>query len=323
MTQRDLREELEALFTRHRINELRLDPVQGTFDAAHLREINRRIFQDLPAAGFPEVRPGKYREPVADGGLDWIKRRQLESIGASTTVAYSRMDDAALARLDAILERADPTELAKLDTEAFTKAIGQLYAELDYIHPFPDGNSRTLRSFTEQLASEAGYDLDWSRFAVSEAGRDILYIARDLSVNEIALPEVSGDNTMRALVYMMDRFSRNRDLADLLRDAISPSVSAAQEKTAEQGDPVDLIPGSAARDEAQVPAADLDRLQELARQTWDRIEGAPPGAVRAQLAAELAEYLGDLPDALRSDDLRRIEGAARSASRSDDHDLDL
>jgi hypothetical protein len=93
--------------------------------------------------------------------------------------------------------------------------------------------------------------------------------------------------------------------------------------TIRQGDPVDLILGPAAREGAQANAADLDRLQELARQTWDRIESAPPGAVRAQLAAELAEYLGDLPDALCNDDLRWIEGAARSASRSDDHDLDL
>ena len=30
-----------------RIVELELDPVRGTFDAAHLQEIHRRIFQDL------------------------------------------------------------------------------------------------------------------------------------------------------------------------------------------------------------------------------------------------------------------------------------
>jgi len=51
------RQALEARHTWQRIVELRLNPVQGRFDAAHLREINRRIFQDLPALGFTDVTP--------------------------------------------------------------------------------------------------------------------------------------------------------------------------------------------------------------------------------------------------------------------------
>ncbi len=39
------REELEGRFTRWRIKELEASPVAGNFDAAHLKEVNRRIFQ--------------------------------------------------------------------------------------------------------------------------------------------------------------------------------------------------------------------------------------------------------------------------------------
>lgn len=61
------RERLEGLYTAHRILELRLNPVGGEFDATHLKEINRRIFQDLPAFGFKDVCPGQYRRPVPHG----------------------------------------------------------------------------------------------------------------------------------------------------------------------------------------------------------------------------------------------------------------
>ena len=60
------REELESFHTDRRCVELSLDPVRGNYDAAHLKEINRRIFQDLPGIGFNDVTPGQYRPAVPD-----------------------------------------------------------------------------------------------------------------------------------------------------------------------------------------------------------------------------------------------------------------
>lgn len=62
-----LRAEREGRYTRWRIIELEATLVAGCFDAAHLREVNRRIFQDLPGAGFDDVTPGAFRPPVPDG----------------------------------------------------------------------------------------------------------------------------------------------------------------------------------------------------------------------------------------------------------------
>jgi cell filamentation protein len=69
------RNQLEADYTYQRLYELSLEPVRGNFDAAHLKEVNRRIFQDLPGMGF-DVTPGEFRKPVPDG-LDWMKQRGL------------------------------------------------------------------------------------------------------------------------------------------------------------------------------------------------------------------------------------------------------
>ena len=228
----DQREQLEADYTFKRIVELELDPVRGNFDAVHLKEINRRIFQDLPGAGFDDVTPGDFRPPVPEG-QDWMKNRGLSTVDGTFYVAYSRMDEAAQARLDKALESAKPAELRGLKTAEFTARLASVYAELDYVHPFSDGNSRTLRTFTKQLAKEAGFELDWEQFGRSPAGCDLLYIARDRSVNELAKPHIQHEQSMRKIIHTADRLEGNRDLPNLLRDAVRPSRAVAFERMLE------------------------------------------------------------------------------------------
>lgn len=212
--------EKEAAFTRVRARELELNPVKGIFDAAHLREINRRLFQDLPANGFKDVTPGEYRTPAPEG-KDWVKQRGLETVNGSFFVAYSSMDLASQKRLDQTLESIKPDELLKLDLKTFTEKMSKLYTELDYIHPFTDGNSRTLRSFTTQLAKESGFNLNWEHFTKSPNGRDELYIARDLAVNELSKPHIQHENTMRKVVFSMDVLENSADLNTILNSAIT------------------------------------------------------------------------------------------------------
>jgi cell filamentation protein len=216
------REQLEGDCAFWRLIELQMQPVVGCFDAQHLKEINRRIFQDLPGLAFADVTPGQYR-PAVPAGKDWMKNRGLSTVEGSFYVAYSRMDAAAQDRLDLALQRADPIQLRGMDTAEFTASLAWLYVELDYAHPFSDGNSRTLRTFTRQLAKESGYELDWNRFAASKVGRDLLYIARDRGVNALAKPLARDERTITKLIYTMDRVAGNRDLPDLLRDAVRPS----------------------------------------------------------------------------------------------------
>ena len=55
------RQKLEAEYTYRRVLELEFDPVHGNFDATHLKEVNRRIFQDLPGAGLNMPTTGRRR----------------------------------------------------------------------------------------------------------------------------------------------------------------------------------------------------------------------------------------------------------------------
>lgn len=232
MSGADPRERIEAELTSRRIAELRTKPVSGNFDAAHLREINRRIFQDMPGAGYPEVTPGEYRPTVFKG--DWVKNRRIESRGGDSYVSYSPMGLTAKAKLDEVLATAKPECLAALDTKAFGAAIAQIYKNLDYVHPFPDGNSRTLREFTRQLAKDAGYQIDWERFNQTQEMRDRLGIARDKSVNEIALPNAKMEFTMQKILASMARYRDDAALPELLQNAIRPLRAITFEKMNER-----------------------------------------------------------------------------------------
>lgn len=45
----------------------------------------------------------------------------------------------------------------------FVERLAHHFADLNAIHPFREGNGRTLQTFLEQLAGEAGYTLDFSK----------------------------------------------------------------------------------------------------------------------------------------------------------------
>lgn len=188
----DERERIEGALTFVRIAELERNPVEGPFDAAHLIEVHRRIFQDLPHHA-----PGEYR-PDAPGH---IKGRALEHAGHRYHVHYAPRSQVDAGVESVLSELGGPEGLRGLNAEQFSRRMAELYGDLDHLHPFKEGNSRTLRAFTSQLAREVGYELDWNTTNVDAASRDRLYIARDKEVTQRAFP---GLDQARA----MDRESR-------------------------------------------------------------------------------------------------------------------
>ncbi|MET3762108.1 fido (protein-threonine AMPylation protein) [Sphingomonas sp. UYEF23] len=156
---------------------------------AHLQEVHRRIFQDLP-----EHRPGEFR-PDAPGHF---KNRELEASSARVLVPYALRPEIER-NLGPTLAALDGGKALKgYDMLEMSEAVAQTYARLDYLHPFREGNSRTLRTFTEQLARENGYKLDWGTTNVTPESRDALYIARDMAVIQLRNPGVTMADAMTA-----------------------------------------------------------------------------------------------------------------------------
>lgn len=53
--------------------------------------------------------------------------------------------------------------LKDLDRETFAKRLAYFYEQLNFIHPFREGNGRAQRVFWQRIAKEAGYKIDWSK----------------------------------------------------------------------------------------------------------------------------------------------------------------
>ncbi len=209
------RHALEGERVRRRVVELELSPTPGRFDAAHLREVNRRIAQDSPRPTRARAFADEARGP---GGV-WVEEHRLEAAGEPVFAVYALPAPSLRARLDGALARVDAARLGRLGMAKFVEEIAALHGEVDYLHPFASGNGLTLRSFTRQLAGAAGYILEWERFNESPAARDALRLARDAAVNELALPHIRDEEARRKAASTR---LAGRSLVELLRGVVRP-----------------------------------------------------------------------------------------------------
>jgi fido (protein-threonine AMPylation protein) len=111
-----------------------------------------------------------------------LKHRRLEALGDVVTVPYDlrpEPDRNQKATLDALQ---GAMALRGYDLLEMSAAVAQTYVPIDDLHPFGEGNSRTLLTFSEQLARKNGHERDRGTTNVSLQSRDALYIARDMAV---------------------------------------------------------------------------------------------------------------------------------------------
>lgn len=58
--------------------------------------------------------------------------------------------------------------LNNLSRDNFIEQLAYFYDQLNYIHPFREGNGRTQRIFWSRLAEDAGYEIEWDKIAGNE-----------------------------------------------------------------------------------------------------------------------------------------------------------
>ncbi len=224
----------EADIIQYRIGELHEEPIQGNFDAEHLKAIHAYIFQD-----FPEHQPGVTRDDTAES---WIKHRALEGRPLTYDVHYASQGvEAKIA--DTLDQFGGPESLKGLPAGDAADRLAQLYGDLDHAHGFYEGNSRTLREFTRELAAEAGFQLDWTGTGVTAKERNELYVARDLAVMERAFPDLTPEKAMQTddraeyeASFVIDGLRRavgDRPLSAIIGDGLTAENSQEQTITRE------------------------------------------------------------------------------------------
>ena len=136
----DLRDEAELDLHERELVSFRIKQgiPSGQFDLAHLRAIHHHLFQDVyDWAG--ELRTVE----IAKGG-NQFQFRQYITTGMADV--HRRIVAAKF--------------LKGLSARAFADKAGEIIGDINYVHPFREGNGRTQALYLEALAREAGHPID-------------------------------------------------------------------------------------------------------------------------------------------------------------------
>ncbi|SEB29340.1 Fic/DOC family protein [Rhodococcus koreensis] len=158
----------EGLATYKRMSELRREPIPGNYDLTHLRRIHHHLFQDVyPWAG--ELRTAPRDWPMVKHGPDVQAYRR--GVRNPPEIAHRYFAAKEIRGYGtAVLERmAAKNHLRGLDRETFVDELTKVWARINYVHPFREGNTRAQFAFFTQLSADAGYSFQTARFQPAEA----------------------------------------------------------------------------------------------------------------------------------------------------------
>ena len=131
----------ETKITAAKLLSLRRKGVTGDFSVKHLKQIHYTLFEDI----YPFA--GEFRtENIAKGSFRFAEWEYIEE------------------QCNILLERLQKENtLQGLNKRAFVGRLRFYMAELNVLHPFREGNGRTIREFIRQLALKNGYILNLTK----------------------------------------------------------------------------------------------------------------------------------------------------------------
>jgi cell filamentation protein len=151
------------------------EPLQGPMDEGRFRATHGAIFSEIYEWA------GSYRENTG-------RMTKGREAGYVVTYGESQYVPREMSRIFRELE--SERFLDALGVDKFAERLTYFYSEIDSTHPFREGNSRTLRKFTADLALAAGYALDWEPAGSTPQSRNSLYVARDYAFQRREYPRL-------------------------------------------------------------------------------------------------------------------------------------
>ena len=120
---------------------LRQKEITGKFDIHHFVNIHKFLFEDIyDFAGLLRT------ENIAKGNFRFAEWEYIEQ-------ELKKL-------LDKLKEENYLSNLSKVD---LSKRLAYYMSELNVLHPFREGNGRTIREFIRELALKNGYELDLTK----------------------------------------------------------------------------------------------------------------------------------------------------------------
>lgn len=131
----------EAKITAAKLLSLRQKGIIGNFDSSHLNSIHKYLFEDI----YPFA--GKFRnENISKGLFRFAEWEYIES------------------ELNNLLNKLkNEYYLNNLDKNSLAERLSFYLSELNVLHPYREGNGRTIREFIRELALKNNYILNLSK----------------------------------------------------------------------------------------------------------------------------------------------------------------
>ena len=166
----------EEFVAQSRLVELAQNPVPPTFDYAHMKAIHRHIFQDVYEWAGQE-RVGPFTMMTKDGP-DVVNFAPGDPTAPIVAYGYYPSPAIADAAADQYRKLGEENNLVGMPREQFIERLAEHWGELNTIHSFREGNTRTQFVFFSQLADNAGFHLDTASFTIGSPLRDEFVAAR-------------------------------------------------------------------------------------------------------------------------------------------------
>lgn len=199
--------QLEEFTVSIRMGTLARQPIRGNFDFAHMKAIHGFLFQDVYEwAGQERTAPSFWDPRMSKEGHRYFPA------GEPMVEQVNRLYRGLAAK----------NYLTGLSCEEFVREYAELWNEINVVHAFREGNTRSQFVFFSQLAEHAGYELRSDAFAVGKPLRDAFVEAR----------------------YVGQDTGRSDRLAEVLSKAIKPLSSVAQDEPKASGIIVDKNPAT-------------------------------------------------------------------------------
>lgn len=124
------------------LSEISLNNISHTVDLVELRKIHKSLFGKI---------------------YDWAGELRAVNIRKGSEeyfLNYTYLENGAKFVFE---ELSKENYLQGLKREDLVKRLAYFYEQLNFIHPFREGNGRTQRIFWQRVANKAGYKIDWSK----------------------------------------------------------------------------------------------------------------------------------------------------------------
>ncbi len=178
--------------TERRQTELQASPIRGGFDASHLQEIHRYLYQDV---------------------FDWAgELRRIERGDAPSADLENS--------LNRVFDRLSRENLLRgLNKDLWTRRATEHIEELRSLHPFLAGNDLAIQEFATELARKNNLKLEW-REAPEAASNTVVFTEqaeRSAQLRRLIMLAVDADPAA-PVVRFHHAFDRGNELSLSFRD---------------------------------------------------------------------------------------------------------